>query len=494
MFIRLTIFCWILACLTGQSFACRYTVRDIGFAALRSHDYALVLSWSIANDDNRDSESAKTAEKWARDLKPLLSGSNVTVLIDPNRADKSNKIPSQGASLVLATNDKTPQSNSEIRVELVDTQGNSVSLPIPVETTAGTWDLAGWLNDHLFLPALKQISAESLESFAHLLVIEGDEVTEKSRVHHLADQALAAIQRLEPLLPRPISFPLRKMIVHADNSDQQMLLRRMMGCGDTKSPETLLAVIYGRGRLAGPVMRGDRLTMQEVLAQLALVGQSCECETDRAWLEEPSLPFQWDALIRGKASSLLGFDPDSPLVRAEMLRIVSQGPKTPTSNIREANSSSPDAIARMLLGYSETSLDSPRGLVGSSSEAPDHRGTPNPLVSSTTDRLGMPSGVHATVIAGDGWDFEPAVATPSESESNDTPSETRSNNLAAPDIQMQTEGSQAVSIVGQKTSESPSTLDDAYFQIGIPLTLMLTLATILGFSILVVFFIVLRTR
>ena len=339
-------------------------------------------------------------------LKPLLSGSNVTVLIDPNRADKSNKIPSQGASLVLATNDKTPQSNSEIRVELVDTQGNSVSLPIPVETTAGTWDLAGWLNDHLFLPALKQISAESLESFAHLLVIEGDEVTEKSRVHHLADQALSAIQRLEPLLPRPISFPLRKMIVHAENSDQQMLLRRMMGCGDTKSPETLLAVIYGRGRLAGPVMRGDRLTMQEVLAQLALVGQSCECETDRAWLEEPSLPFQWDALIRGKASSLLGFDPDSPLVRAEMLRIVSQGPKTPTSNIREANSSSPMRLPECCSGIQRLAWTR-RGLVGSSSGS-DHRGTPNHwflYYRSSRNAVWVP-----TVIAGDGWDFEPAVA------------------------------------------------------------------------------------
>jgi len=394
-----------------QTLACRYTVRDIGFAALRSHEYALVLSWEPLEDQRQSIRMAQLADEWSRKLKPLLAGSNVAVMIDQSRNLEHGKALSaaQHASAPSSQPESLPEQS--MRMALVDRLGRALDLSPSLESLSEATDATAWLESHVLVPVLRTIGNEALESFAHLLVIESDDPQDNQRAHQVADQALAAIQRLEPLLPRPIAFPLRKLVLRSDAGHPKTVVRWMLGC-DPQDAQALLAVVYGRGRLAGPAMQGDQLSLQEALAQLALVGQSCECETDRAWLDEPSLAFVWDASIRDRASSYLGFDPDSPLVRAEMLRIVSQGPKSNNSADRLEGTDSPDAIARLLLGYSESQLD---GASGGQSQAERTQGASSV---SQGDRLVRPAGVTATVIAGDGWDFDPPVANTRLAENN----------------------------------------------------------------------------
>jgi hypothetical protein len=203
----------------------------------------------------------------------------------------------------------------------------------------------------------------------------------------------------------------------------------------------LLAVVYGRGRLAGRLMVGDTIQLRETLAQLALVGESCECETDRAWFEERTVPLPWNSQARQQAAPNLGFDPDSPLVQAEMVRIISQGkssrrkPQNGRSNrVAETDSNSAssakagsdaggdsggDAIERILLGYDElvlapfppASSAEPMRSSASTSVGAAERDSPEQLVpndDTSLQRAGTESSsaVRATVVQGAGWDFE----------------------------------------------------------------------------------------
>jgi hypothetical protein len=124
---------------------------------------------------------------------------------------------------------------------------------------------------------------------------------------------------------------------------------------DAPVSEPTVLVLYGRARRAGdpvlitPETRVD--ASRELLAQLALVGESCECDTSRAWTEEPAGLVPWTRTTHKIASKSLGFDPESPLVRNEVVRILGQPPAE-----RSGKKPRPQSLEELLLGYGETTL------------------------------------------------------------------------------------------------------------------------------------------
>jgi hypothetical protein len=85
--------------------------------------------------------------------------------------------------------------------------------------------------------------------------------------------------------------------------------------------------------------------------RLVLIGQDCECELDRAWLSGPLLPGRWDRTLQQTAARTLGFDPENPVVRAEVSRIIERGP--------QANQRKRTPATSQALGYSEESIEEP---------------------------------------------------------------------------------------------------------------------------------------
>jgi len=225
------------------------------------------------------------------------------------------------------------------------------------------------------------------------------------------------------MLPRPIAHPLRVVFIpQPDYSDEKLLdwaLRdKQSAATQTLVPETArVAVLYGKGRLAGSVLSGDAISAREILGQLALVGESCECETSREWMKEGSIPFLWNAKQAQAAPNELGFDPHSPLVRAEMIRIVSQGPKAKSDSTDATSAGPSDAIERLLIGYSEAALGTKR----SSENAAAVDATPNLAslpenAASSLEISTIPSQVVANVQLGNSWDLdEPTTTFPSSS-------------------------------------------------------------------------------
>ncbi|TVP99868.1 MAG: hypothetical protein EA381_09225 [Planctomycetaceae bacterium] len=403
---------WLLP--TGIAWACRYTVRDIGFVELRGAEYSLVLS--EVDDAAPAGGSFRLPEGWAESLARELGGSNLRWQWGGGQEAGSRVPPEMNrARSVVAT--------------LVDRQGRSLELGLwksrgGAETAAGADDLEQLVR-LVFSPGRERMAREGIGAFAHLVVVEGTDRELNERAWAIAQEAGAAIRKVEPMLPRPIAFPVRVERIGLDQRLRDPVLEWSLG-GDPADPakadaagsprEPMVAVVYGRGRLAGPVMVGDAIGIHETLAQLALVGESCECETDRRWVEERILPHRWTAGDRQRAAASLGFDPESPLVRAEMIRIVSQGVRDAAERAaRDAATSerpagtAAGAIERWLLGYGESELraygaeSAAAGgaptIVGAERTEPDGTGqgevAPGPL-----------SPVKARVIQGDGWDFD----------------------------------------------------------------------------------------
>ncbi|MEE2886282.1 MAG: hypothetical protein VX951_02510, partial [Planctomycetota bacterium] len=108
----------------------------------------------------------------------------------------------------------------------------------------------------------------------------------------------------------------------------------------------------GRGRRFGSVLEGASFHQDSVLGILSKVGESCECGLDRSWMRGMRIPLRWDADTRQTAADTLGFDPENPLVKAEMSSIMAKG-----RNGLAFKQGVDPTVADLLLGYSETSIE-----------------------------------------------------------------------------------------------------------------------------------------
>ena len=507
----------------AAGWACRYTVRDIGFADLRGAQYTLLLSGSTAGASGSQFEAELPA--WLGDLRQAGRSAGVRVIIqqgthrivnggEEEAEQSAGRLPPQSAGAIdepppvdgVLPAAVPPRLSSEPTAApgtaiLIDRQGRRLTIRLWSSHTREQMtdeNRVQALMQQLFSPMLKQLAVQSIDSFAQILIVEGNDSKANEQARLVAAQAQAALRKVEGLLPRPVAFPVRIRQVKWEQRQDERVLLWVLGESElqegvtahastegsragqlpveaqkqqklqkpqqppqqesqpqppdesalTSGPTVLprLAVIYGRGRLAGKVMVGQEIQLREVLAQLALVGESCECETDRAWFDEPTLPLPWSNEARQQAVPLLGFDPDSPLVQAEMVRIVSQGkstreasrndrrrPSEPASATGAGTSDASrrargDAIERILLGYDELALDAfskaekANAVQDGQATADNARpglearsalpGTVSPAAAAASDQapLAASAEVRAKVIQGGGWDFE----TPSD--------------------------------------------------------------------------------
>jgi hypothetical protein len=86
--------------------------------------------------------------------------------------------------------------------------------------------------------------------------------------------------------------------------------------------EPRAAVIYGKARWIGPLMKGREIAAGNLARLFAIVGADCECGMDLAWTRGTVLPVRWTASVHQTATKSLGFDPLDPLVQIEAARIL----------------------------------------------------------------------------------------------------------------------------------------------------------------------------
>ncbi len=360
-------------CLAGASLAlaCRYSVRDTGFIDLAAAAGAYRLELSAP--PSFPAESRRALEQAAA---VLFLDSNITL--------------ETGAA---------PRPGDPATLRLVDAE--SRSFPIATLTNA-TLDAYKLLDAVATSPLRDRLYRESLRAYGLVLLIEGSDAAANQRAQAAAQAAIDATAKLIPGMPKPVDIPPQLIVLPAAAQAAESILLWGLGFEPAPSDQPRLALLYGRGRRLGSPLEGPLITQTVLRERLVLIGQDCECDLDRAWLRGPLYPGRWDRSLQEVAAKVLGFDPENPMVRAEVSRIIERGPQ-PGQKKKNAGTA-------QALGYSEESVESPSNDQPDPSDQSDRTDQtdrtdpPRPAQSSRTLWVILAGALTAAVTAG-AWLF-----------------------------------------------------------------------------------------
>jgi hypothetical protein len=110
-----------------------------------------------------------------------------------------------------------------------------------------------------------------------------------------------------------------------DAFSEERILLWSLGIEEAELAEPRAAVLYGRARWIGPLLRGAEITAEILYNILSVVGADCECNIDPRVMRGTSLPVEWDEKTRSQVAKDLGFDPDNPMVMTEVSQILRMG-------------------------------------------------------------------------------------------------------------------------------------------------------------------------
>ncbi len=304
---------WLLLA-AGTAWACRYSVRDTGFVDLGTETYRLEFSG---------------ADPLATIYRQTAAG----LLVDANIGFFPAE-PGPDAVPALTLRDGTGR-----RLELA----SGFDLPaVPAEVSRRVESV-------VTSPAREEILRESLRSFAVVVLVEGTDADATARAVAAAERAVAAVARLQPAMPKPVDLPAHLLRLPLDRQASERILLWGLGLDPAPAADPRAAIVYGRGRRLGSPLEGALITRTALQERLTLIGQDCECDLDRAWMQGPVLPGRWDVGLQQMAANTLGFDPENPMVRTEVGRIVLRG-----EGDRQRQRPTGSALA---LGYTEEPLD-----------------------------------------------------------------------------------------------------------------------------------------
>jgi len=124
---------------------------------------------------------------------------------------------------------------------------------------------------------------------------------------------------------KPIDTPPELVVLDQKSlaREQVLLWTLRLKPEDVNQPRA--AVFYGRGRWLGPLFDAETLTASNLIQLLSVIGGDCECGIDHRWLQGTMLPARWDEILHQKVVQNLGYDPESPMAKMEMVSIIRRG-------------------------------------------------------------------------------------------------------------------------------------------------------------------------
>jgi hypothetical protein len=113
--------------------------------------------------------------------------------------------------------------------------------------------------------------------------------------------------------------------VQSDKLLQEQVFLWSLGITAEDLQEPHAAIFYGRGRRFGPVLKGEEISTKNIYTLLSIIGLSCECGIDRLKLMGATIPIKWNSDKKSEVLTKLGFDAENPVVKTEMMQIMSLG-------------------------------------------------------------------------------------------------------------------------------------------------------------------------
>lgn len=267
---------------------CRYTVRDVAFVDLGDESYRLELR-----------APAPEAETLGVIASSLLD-TNVTYEVDELEAFSSERS----------------------KVTLHHPDGREMEVDIWGEDSLD----AVKLNDIASSPLRERMLDEVFARYAFCLLVEGEDPEKNARAREVIDGAFTELGKIFAQMPKAVGDrPRLTTLAHDRRADERYLL---FGLGiEEASKEPAFAVIMGRGRRVGPVLIDEEISPTAVFGILNAIGQSCECDLDRSWMQGPRIPLRWDAAAKERVVQDLSFDAESPFIKTEISGILARGPQ-----------------------------------------------------------------------------------------------------------------------------------------------------------------------
>jgi len=290
-------------------YGCRYNVREVGFIDVGVEAYHLFVYLPEGTSPDETSRLKDTVDIALADsnirFEPVVVGADAN----------------QPAMEFVAIHGIT----SFPAAVLVSPDGQS----IPLSLASGGGSLGQVVSDAvdhvLGSPTCQRILEKAAECYGVVLLIEGPQQDRNMKAREIISAAIGRIREQLDLLPKPIGRPPEIVTLDQQSLDRERVLLWSLGLRLEDINEPCAAVLYGRGRWIGPLFKGGRLTPDPLTEILLVIGSDCECGLDHRFLQGTMLPARWDDDLQQRVVKSIGFDPEDPMVKMEMVSIVRRG-------------------------------------------------------------------------------------------------------------------------------------------------------------------------
>ena len=311
--------------LCSSAAACRYNIRELGFVDEQHPRFE--LSVFVHGDEQK-----VWIPEFQSAARSIFRASNVAWTVvdevqNPSapelrfRAQLGPRLP--GAMLHLA--------------------GRDDGWPLHLHATGD--ELATRLKSLVASPGRAQLIAAVIDTYGAVLVLRGAAAPANGAAVDAARAAIKSIETTLAELPKRISQGPRLIEIDPSLPDEQVIAWAL-GVDGRDLAQPIAAVVYGRGRLAGPPLRGATLSQQNLETQLSIIGADCECTMDHGWMTAGSIPIAFSPADEARLPAALGFDPADAAVRAEVSQILAAQARIAA-----------DPTAPRATGYRETPLE-----------------------------------------------------------------------------------------------------------------------------------------
>jgi len=289
--------------------ACKYNVRDTGFVYLGTRPYYM---YGYVRGD--------TPEEIVTSFKDI----SYAVLVDTNVRVEIINIDEHKEHPGIKHID-LEQIESFPTAVVVSPDGQSLSVSVTEADQPFKRSLLTGLEDIVSSVKRDEIIQQVSEVYAAVLLFEGPEKEENKRAREASVEGIEAITRQMRLLPKAVAEPPVLIEVSREEFSSEKVLLWSLGLEAKDINEPCAAVIYGRARWIGPLMRGKQISANVVANILYIIGADCECGLDRSLMQGTMLPVRWGEEVQGKVARSLGFDPENPMIKMEINRILRMG-------------------------------------------------------------------------------------------------------------------------------------------------------------------------
>ncbi|MBA7702454.1 hypothetical protein ES703_111222 [subsurface metagenome] len=208
---------------------------------------------------------------------------------------------------------------------LVSPDGQSLLVPVTKPGRPFKETLWSALDDILSSPKREEIVQQVSKAYGVVLLIEGADAEQNKRAKAAASGAIKRISMQMEMMPKSIAHPPVLIVIGSDSLSREKILLWSLGLDAEKVNKPYAAVLYGRARWIGPLFEGEQITENNLAAVLFVIGDDCECGLDQRWLQGTMLPVRWDEKVQARVAESLGFDPENPMIKMEMSRIIGRG-------------------------------------------------------------------------------------------------------------------------------------------------------------------------